>query len=240
MNLFESREGITLVGFDPDEEEAVAQLVFDLLQLICLESDHYQFLRDQFRLKANGNFMRADDLVELLRIATYYEELDVKINIPDLPFRQNAAKLTRDIPRGDLEYQEYLIEQNAFRARLWKDVWAKNPKLHQWGDFNPFPGDHLFQTVQKNRNSNWDSEEELRNEEAFWKEVAKIEHDYEISREQAIILVSDYIPRGLMKDGTKMAQALATKNESEMTLSERLDKMFSEPDPDDPLWEERA
>jgi hypothetical protein len=240
VNLFDSQDGISLVSFDPDEEEAVAQLVFDLLQLICLELNHYEFLRDLFRVKANGNFMPATDLVEVLGIAAYYEELDVKVNIPDLPFRQNAAKLTREQPRGDLEYQEYLIEQNAFRARLWKDVWAKNPKLHQWGDFFPFPGDHLFERVQKNRSSTWDSEAELRNEEMFWKEVTKIEREYEISREQAILVVSDYIPRGLMKDGTKMVEALAQKGDSEMTLSERLDRMFAEPDPVDAPWEEKA
>lgn len=240
MHSFE-QDGVILIYWDIDEEQAIAQLTIDLILLICLDPDHYEWLRDFFIKKSQGYLMELDEFIKLTNIVQYYQDLDVPINMPDLPFRTTflpkRQKTTSDIP---LTKEESNLQDRAFGARLWKEVWERNPKLHQWGVFNPFPGDHMFRLAEKARSQDWDAEAELRNEEEFWKEVDKIEREYEISREQAIILVSDYIPRGLMKDGTKMAVALAKKNESEMTLSERLDKMFSEPDPDDPLWEERA
>jgi len=240
MHSFE-QDGVTLIYWDIDEEQAIAQLTIDLLLLICLDTDHYIWLRDFFIKKSQGYLMELTEFVELTNIVQYYQDLEVSVNMPDLPFRTTfLPKRKKTSSDPVLTKDEANLQERAFYARLWKEVWERNPKLHQWGVFNPFPGDHMFRLAEKARDQNWDSEEQLQNEEAFWKEVTKIEREYEISREQAVILVSDYIPRGLMKDGTKMAVALARKGESEMTLSEKLDRMFSEPDPTDPVWEEKA
>jgi len=235
------QDGITLIYWDIDEEQAIAQLTIDLILLVCLEYNHYEWLRNFFIKKSQGYLMEVDEFIKLTDIVQYYQNLDVVVNMPDLPFRTafipKRTKTNSDIV---LTKEEANLQDRAFHARLWKEVWERNPKLHQWDVFNPFPGDHMFELAEKARRQDWDSEAELRNEEMFWKEVKKIEREYEISREQAILVVSDYIPRGLMKDGTKMVEALAQKGDSEMTLSERLDKMFAEPDPVDAPWEEKT
>lgn len=223
-----------LLHFDSDEEEAVAQLVIDLILYIGIQEEHYVWLRDMFVHKAKGGLMLVDEFLHLTEIITFYEDLGVefKFEIPALPFRKSPytpkRRKTKDDAFDPLLKERKRMQDIAFRARIWKSIWEKNPKLHQWAVFNPFPGDYVFENNERVRQSAWNQEEELQQEERFQKEVAKIMREYEIDRHQATLVVADYIPRGMDHDGIPLVEKLFTQEErdKDLPLAIRLDRML--------------
>lgn len=233
MFSLKSQQGVDLLIWDPDEEEAVAQLVIDLLLYVGIEEQHYVFLREVFLTNSKGNLMQVQDLIELTNLISYYEDLGVefRFHIPDLPFRKTPYVAKRSKSESDPDWvdeETHRLKEKAFHARLWKSVWERNPSLHQYSTFNPFPGDFMFDQAEQAQQSTWNAQEELDQERRFQDEVRKIARKFGITQYQAELHVRDYMPRGLDRDGIPLVEKLYTQEErdKDLPLHIRLDRML--------------
>ena len=229
--MWSSKEGV--ITWDEDEEEALATLVFDLLSIRGIDEEHNKWLKEFYRSKAVGGLMNQEQVVTICSIITSYEN-DYQINIPALPFRYiNRAAWNNP---NDLPYELWKRQQHALRARIWKEVWKRYPKLHQWGEFATFPGDYLFDQAEADRQRPvYNAEEQLEIEARFQEEVKKNKEKFDCSWFEAHVITSDYMERAVDEFGNPLVEKLFTYEELQKDLSpsEKARKMFREEGQDD-------
>lgn len=82
-------------------------------------------------------------------------------------------------------------------ARAWEEAWLESPKGYLRERFSIFPGEML---LHPGPTPNEKSEDDLRREREFWDMVDEKQEYFGCSRQQAIIEVTDYMPRAIFDE----------------------------------------
>ena len=186
--------GVTVVfcEFTSDETYSMAKFVMDCLCLPWIDNytEFHITLYDIFKRCSEGKDMTRE---HALRLADKYERF-FKFGLPLFPKIRDGGRIMAPKEKHRQDAIDWLVGE---KARIWHEVW----ELHTIKDKNGdeiegairkiggqwvFPGaapDETYLTQQTTR------------EERFWTEVGVRHLEYECTRREAIIAVSDYMPR---------------------------------------------
>lgn len=191
--------GVVLMILDYEEELECARKFCAMLDLLWIEDVPALFkpLEKMFFKKSVGRLFVLEDFLEFDSAI-----IDHNKSINDLPdimeglVHEGESKSVM-IPDpanlvGGKGYDDRLDRSKKEIARAWKEAWEERPKgwLHE--RFPDFPGEELLNptpTAEQCR----DKDHELERE--FWAMVDEKQKFFGCSRGQAILEVSDYIPR---------------------------------------------
>lgn len=172
---------ITFCQFSVDETYSMAKFVMDCLCLPWIDN-YREFdgtLREILYRCARGKDMTQEQAV---RIADKYERY-FKYGLPIFPKVKDGGRIMAPKELHGTDAVEWLIKE---KARIWHEVWENHEDIRSKGGLWVFPGaepDESYLMMQAER------------EERFWSEVDRRQGEYECTRAQAIIAVSDHMPR---------------------------------------------
>jgi len=183
---------VTFCEFTTDETYAMAKFVMDCLCLPWIDSypEFYRTLEEIFYRCSKGRDMTSE---QALRLAEKYHRF--QDGLPTFPKIKGGSRLMAPPEKHGKDAVNWLIEE---KARIWHESWEehyiKNPEddddksrnIRTVGGFWEFPGkgpDQVFIDYQHSR------------EAKFWDEVDARQEEYDCSRGEAILAVSDYMPR---------------------------------------------
>lgn len=194
---------VYLVLLTYDEEHELAKRFFDIMSKHWLErySEFQELAKSLFFKKSYGRDFVEQDILDfaewidkinnnlidrydnadiwLIEDPFYFLKMDDKhIEIP-MPQYTSRRTLQDNIKRYEREV-----------SRAWKEAWEINGK----NVYPNFPGDDILKTPASHDDPK-EVARDKRREEAFWKRVDQIQTECSCSRNQAVLEVSDYMPR---------------------------------------------
>ena len=172
---------IAFCEFTVDETYAIAKFVMDCICLPWMDNyDEFDgTLREILYRCARGKDMTRE---QAIRLADKYERF-VDYGLPPFPRIKDGGRLMAPKELHGEDAIEWLVTE---KARIWHEVWDHHPDIRKKGGLWVFPGaepDEKYLRLQAER------------EEKFWSEVDRRQSEYECTRRDAIIAVSDYMPR---------------------------------------------
>lgn len=177
-----------------DEEYSLAQSVMDAMVPIWVDGVHYQNLRRIYLKKtAFGRELLVNELYQLVTCFDFYG-----FDLPNLVMDGKHLRIQLDNFSGTKK--EKLNQSyewiNTMTRHVWREVWEQHEGIKKTADeFKWFWGDRYIEERQKALDTDFLAEQD-RIEEEFWEEVRRVQQEYVCSKQQAIILVSDYQKRG--------------------------------------------
>lgn len=172
------------VSFSYDEEISIAKKVYDCILIKNIDDEFFQFLIDMFEKKASiGYMITVEDLDFLLKNLDIY-----KIKYPII--EEDGSTLDHQLyieysTKKFYDKNRMIYETRLLRIQAWKESW----ETHKIKTNYDFPVLELKNPFDIN-----DHENNKKLKDLFEKEVLKVMEDYNISVDEAIQLVSDYIP----------------------------------------------
>jgi hypothetical protein len=172
---------VTFCELTVDETYAMAKFVMDCICIPWVDT-YTEFdgvLREILYRCAKGRDMTAE---QAIRLADKYERY-FHYGLPKFPKIKDGGRL--HAPK-ELHGTEATLWLQTEIARIWHEVWQEHTEIRRKGGLWVLPGskpDEVYLQMQSKR------------EDAFWVEVDQKQAEYQISRQEAIILVSDYMPR---------------------------------------------
>ena len=164
-----------------DEELSMAKWVMETLCLPWIETrdDFYIMLKRIYFRKCKGKDFEAWHLVDLFQKYQHYNQYE-DLELPLIPvFKEDGTFL---IPEQGVGFATKDI------TRAWREAWEMTPEFSKKVDFGEvFPDGTVISGYE---------EEQNKIERAFWERVAEVRKEYDCSEKQAIVEVSDYMPRG--------------------------------------------
>lgn len=195
--LDETDQTISFVKLSVEEEYAMARWVMDVLCLPWIDTreEFQRFLESIFWRKSRGRDLTVEQ-AELL--CDYYERYQELLpNFPKLKDGRCIQPPSQHKDGSPLTSEERLDFFQWTIRNAWKEVWSIHPHIKTRTKFSIFPDEEPTEDwILKQQNM----------EKDFWIEVEKQQVEYECSREEAIILVSDYMhrpPIAYQHDGLK-------------------------------------
>lgn len=172
---------VAFCEFTVDETYSMAKFVMDCLCLPWIDN-YREFdgtLREILYRCARGKDMTRE---QALRLADKYERY-VDYGLPRFPKIKDGGRITAPKSVQGRDAIEWLTRE---KARIWHEVWEDHEDIRKKGGLWVFPGekpDETFLVMQAER------------EERFWAEVDVKQGEYGCTRQEAIVAVSDYMPR---------------------------------------------
>lgn len=188
MEIVTDPNGIDMVALTYEEEQSLAQIVMDCMALRWVRGDFQELLDMIYQMKCRrGYWPRLEDMECLLGYLERY-------NLPEPEFEPNQKNIKHDLDwKSFSSYEEINEETRRTIIRAWREIWEKHDSLKAIADgYKCFPGD---ETREERHNKDVLLEQQQTLEKMFWEEVSRIEDEFECSRMDAIVMVSDYIPR---------------------------------------------
>lgn len=209
MDLLKLDE-VTYVKFTQSEELAFARLIVAALANPDIVGDRYHFLRKHvFKRKSEGIDITTDDMVLTIDILEHYGyEIDEKAFELDGK-RHIGSRKDRD--GNKLTFEQYIVGVRIDTILVWKDVWREmRSELIKCADeFKFFPGERVLEEL-RNEFFPPDEEQIIRRAEQleleFFARVDKVMRESNISKEEAMLEVSDYMPRGEFPDENSISE----------------------------------
>lgn len=171
-----------------EEELSLAQTVMDCIALRWVTGEFQELLDRIYYLKCTrGYWPRADDIVRLLEFIEHY-------NLKPPMMMDDGTNLKKDFYK-DISPDEVEMESRRMIIMAWREVWNSHTDIKAIADFyKTFPGDNSRFDTDKT-DPKWIVEQDIIEGE-FWYEVDNVVLEWECNRQDAIIMVSDYMPRG--------------------------------------------
>jgi len=172
---------VAFCEFTVDETYAMAKFVMDCLCVPWMDN-YPEFdgtLREILYRCARGKDMTRE---QALRLTDKYERY-FEYGLPLFPKIKDGGRIMAPKELHGTDAIDWLIQE---KARIWHEVWDNHEDVRRKGGLWVFPGaepDETYLRMQAER------------EERFWAEVDRRQSEYECSRRQAIISVSDHMPR---------------------------------------------
>ena len=172
---------VAFCEFTVDETYAMARYVMDCLCLPWMDN-YPEFdgtLREILYRCARGKDMTRE---QALRLADKHERY-VDYGLPIFPRIKDGGRITAPRDKKGIDAIDWLT---AEKARIWHEVWDCHEDIRKKGGLWIFPGadpDERYLRMQAER------------EERFWAEVDRRQDEYGCSRQDAILAVSDHMPR---------------------------------------------
>jgi len=161
-----------------DEELSMAQWVIGTLCLPWIETreDFYSLLRRMYFRKCSGRDFEAWHLVDLYQKYQHYYQYEDDLELSPIPvFKEDGLCIVGNVAKKDV-------------TRAWREVWDTHPDFKKKISFaEVFPDGTTSQDYADNQD---------RIEREFWGRVGVIQEKYNCTQNQAVIEVSDYMPRG--------------------------------------------
>jgi hypothetical protein len=161
-----------------DEELSMARWVINTLCLPWIETreDFYAFLRRMYLRKCSGRDFEAWHLVDLYKKYQHYYQYEEDLELSPIPvFKEDGQCISGIVAKKDI-------------SRAWREVWEEHPEFKKKIDFaEVFPDGTTSQDYA-------DNQDKLERE--FWSRVGEIQKKFNCTQNQAVIEVTDYMPRG--------------------------------------------
>lgn len=190
----EDHEGRGYVLLTLEEEHTLAQSVMDAMCPIWVDGDHYENLRHIYMKKTtHGRELFISELEALVACFDFFG-----FDLPDLVNDdQHLRAPLENINGSKKEKKEKKYDWiHAMTRQAWREVWEQHEGIKKAADeFKRFWGDRYIDERQKALSEDFLAEQE-RLEDEFWDEVRRVQQEYVCSKQQAVILVSDYKKRG--------------------------------------------
>jgi hypothetical protein len=172
---------VTFCEFTPSETGAMAKFVMDCLCLPWIDTfpQFQDLLYELFHRCAGGKDMTR---THALKLADKYERY-FKYGLPTFPKIRDGGRLM--CPK-DIHGKAATAWLEKEKAELWRDQWENHEEIRTKAGFWKFPGDEADEVFLKKQH-----EREL----LFWDEVDVRQEEYDCSRREAIVSVSDYMQR---------------------------------------------
>lgn len=179
------KNGATVIfcEFTSDETYAMAKFVMDCLCLPWIDNynEFHVTLYEIFHRCSGGKDITSE---QALRLADKYERY-FKFGLPKFPKIKDGGRIMAPKEKHGKDAVEWLESE---KTRIWHEVWEnhKDGAIRRVGGQWVFPGAEPDETYLKQQASR---------EERFWNEVNSRQSEYGCSRQEAIVSVSDYMPR---------------------------------------------
>lgn len=171
---------VTFWEFTHSETSAMAKWVMDCLCLPWIDNypEFHDLLSDIFHRGSAGK-----DITQLManQLANKLERFHEIL--PVFPKIKEGSRLVVPAHIHGEEATAWLIKE---KSGIWYDQWENHPDIRRLGGFWKFPGaepDEIYIKQQRQR------------EERFWAEVDSRQTEYDCTRREAMLAVSDYMPR---------------------------------------------
>ena len=209
-----TRDGKELeyLRLDYDEELGVARVFCKILDRIGIEDypSVYDKLVELFIKKSFGHDFLLEEFQSLVEAIDVYNqrwdpEWAAEHGLPDPidALNEKGEKIEFGFtPTHAAEMEDYKTMYRREIARAWKEAWDEHPRGYLRERFEErFPGDD-FLNPPPTAEDRWEKDQQLESE--FWDMVDEKQEYFECSRHQAILEVSDYMPRAQF-DENRMA-----------------------------------
>jgi hypothetical protein len=172
---------VTFIEFSVDETYSMAKFVMDCLCVPWIDNyiEFHGILREILYRCARGKDVTSKQLDLLL---DKYERY-VHYGLPQIPKMKNGGRI---VAPKELRGTDAISWLEKEKARIWHERWEEHEDIRRKGGLWVFPGaepDETYLRMQAER------------EERFWAEVDGKQTEFECTRKEAIILVSDYMSR---------------------------------------------
>ena len=177
--------GVTVVfcEFTSDETYAMAKFVMDCMCLPWIDNynEFDRTLHEIFHRCSKGKDITQD---QALRLADKYERY-FKFGLPRFPKIKDGGRIMAPKEKHGKDAIDALEGE---KARIWHEVWElhKDDAIRKIGGQWVFPGAPPDETYIEQQDTR---------ESRFWDEVNVRHTEYGCTRREAIISVSDYMPR---------------------------------------------
>jgi hypothetical protein len=175
--------GVTIVfcEFTNSEAGSIAKFVMDCLCLPWIDNydEFHDLLREIFIRCARGKDITR---THAFKLADKYERY-FKYGLPQFPKIRDGGRIVCPNHIHGKAATEWLEKE---KAGIWRDQWENHKLIRNKGGFWKFPGDEADDIFLKKQH-----ERELK----FWDEVNTRQEEYECSRRDAVVAVSDYMQR---------------------------------------------
>jgi hypothetical protein len=178
----EDGELVIFIEFTMDEEYAVARWVMDTLSLLWIETypEFEKLLRDIIYRKSRGKDITTRHIFDL---ANKVERCQGNKGLTQFPKIRNGGRI---MAPKEIHGSDATAWLEKTKSNIWHEIWSQHPHMRGRVGMNVFPGrepDAKYIELQYKR------------EENFWLEVDQRQAEYNCSRRDAIIAVSDHMQR---------------------------------------------
>ena len=174
---------VVFCEFTSDETYAMAKFVMDCMCLPWIDNyrEFHITLHEIFTRCARGKDITRE---QALRLAAKYERY-FKFGLPRFPKIKDGGRIMAPKEQHGKDAVAWLEGE---KRRIWHEVWENHEDgaIRRVGGQWVFPGANPDETYL---------EQQAAREERFWNEVSVRHMEYDCSRREAIISVSDYMPR---------------------------------------------
>lgn len=192
---------VDYVKFTHAEEMTFAKLVTSALADPKVDGDRYGFLRRNiYKRKSEGIDITTEDMVLTIDILEHYGyEINSDMFVLDGK-RHIGTRKSKDGTMYTME--QYITGVRIELILIWKDIWKsmRGDLIKVADEFQRFPGERVLENL---RLEHFPPDEEKMilqaeaTELAFMERVKRVMREQNVSEEEAIIEVSDYMPRGV-------------------------------------------